>query len=67
MLQETKCKKEGKLKLKGFVTFEKLRAENQGGGLMTIAHENLKPIQIFDDHHEFIMVDLNGNFGSIEV
>ena len=65
MLQETKCKKEGKLKLKGFLTFEKLRAENQGGGLMTIVHENLKPIQISDDHPEFFIADINGNFGSI--
>ena len=34
MLQETKRKKEGKVKLPGFTVFEKLRENNEGGGLM---------------------------------
>ena len=65
MLQETKSKKQGKLKLKGFLVFEKLRDNNEGGGLMSIIHENLKPIQISDDHSEFLVVDIGGNFGAI--
>ena len=65
MLQETKLKKKGGTKLKGFVIFEKLRENNEGGGLMSIIHENLNPILIFDDHSEFLVVDINGNFGSI--
>ena len=50
MLQETKLKKQGKIKLKGFVIFEKSRQNNEGGGLMSIVHENLKPILIPDEH-----------------
>ena len=65
MLQETKQKKQGKVKLKGFVIFEKLREENEGGGLMSIVHENLKPILIPDEHSEFLVVDISGNFGDI--
>ena len=41
MLQETKVKKPGKVKLKEFVIFEKIRENNQGGGLMIIVHENM--------------------------
>ena len=65
MLQETKLKKQGKIKLKGFIIFEKNRDDNEGGGLMSIVHENLKPILISDDHSEFLIVDIGGNFGSI--
>ena len=57
MLQETKLKKQGKIKLNGFVIFEKLRENNDGGGLMSIVHENLKPIMISDDHSEFLILD----------
>ena len=65
MLQETKVKKEGKLKLANFTVFEKLRENNEGGGLMTIVHDNMKPILIPDEHSEFLEVDISGNFGSI--
>ena len=33
--------------MKGFIIFEKIRDNNGGGGLISIIHENLKPIQIF--------------------
>ena len=65
MLQESKMKKQGKIKLKEFVVFEKLRDDNEGGGLMSLVHVNLEPILISDDHSEFLVVDINGNFGSI--
>ena len=32
---------------------------------MSIVHENLKPILISDDHSEFLVVDIGGNFRSI--
>ena len=65
MLQESKSKKEGKIKIKGFIVFEKIREKNEGGGLLSIVHENLNPIQISDDHPEFLIIDINGSFGSI--
>ena len=65
MLQETKVKKQGKIKLKGYVVFEKIRQNNEGGGLMSIIHENLKPILIPDEHSEFLVVDIGGSFGTI--
>ena len=67
MLQETKLKRQGLIKLKDFVVFEKLRENTEGGGLMSVIHENLKPILISDEHSEFLVVDVTGNFGSIRL
>ena len=61
MLQESRSKKAGKIKMKGFIIFEKIRDNNGGGGLISIIHENLKPIQIFDDHSDFLVADISGN------
>ena len=36
-----------------------------GGGLLSLVHENLKPILIPDDHSEFLVVDIEGSFGDI--
>ena len=66
LLQESKLKQQGKIKLKGFVVFEKVRQNNEGGGgLLSLVHENLKPILIPDDHSEFLVVDIGGSFGNI--
>jgi exonuclease III len=65
MIQETKLKKPGKIKLKEFIIFEKIRENNEGGGLMTMVHENMQPILIPDEHPEFLEVYIFGIFGSI--
>ena len=65
MLQETKLRKGRTINLKEFIIFEKNRENNSGGGLMTIIHKNMQPIEITDDHSEFLQVDINGGFGSI--
>ena len=65
MLQETKLKSKGKVKLKGFEIFEQPRQNKDGGGLMTIVHKNLKPVEVPDENCEFLLVDLKGDFGSI--
>ena len=65
LLQETKMKNIEKLKIPGFNIFEKLRDNNEGGGLMSIVHNNLKPVLIPSDSSEFLEVDIFGNFGSI--
>ena len=36
----------GTVKLQNMCIFEKLRGLNEGGGLMTVIHENFKPVQI---------------------
>ena len=46
MLQESKLYKKGTYKLENHCVFEKLRESNEGGGLMTIIHENLEPVLI---------------------
>ena len=65
MLQEVKVRRKGTIKLKEFVVFEKIRENNIGGGLMTIVHENMQPVQIPDEHSEFLEVDISGRFGCI--
>ena len=46
MVQETKLYRKGTYKLENYCIFEKIRGENEGGGLMTIVHENLEPVLI---------------------
>ena len=60
MLQETKLYKEGKIKLEGFVIFEKHRKYKGGGGLLTAIHENFKPILVQDDDEnaDMMVVDV---------
>ena len=40
MLQETKLYRKGTMKFKDLCVFEKIRGQNEGGGLMTLVHEN---------------------------
>ena len=65
MMQETRLKKQGKTTFKGYIVFEKYRENHNGGGLMSVIHENLNPISIHDDNSEFLVVDIVGNFGEI--
>ena len=61
LLQETKLYNQGKVKLPGFVIFEKLRKYAGGGGLMTAVHENLNPMLIEEDDEdtEILTVDIS--------
>ena len=65
MLQETKTQNKVKVKISGFTVFEKNREQNEGGGLMSIVHENLMPTEIPDTHSEFLIVDVKGDFGEV--
>ena len=51
-LQETKVRKYGSLKLKGYQIFEKIRKDGNGGGLLTAADENLNPVLISTGREE---------------
>ena len=46
MIQETKLYRKGTIKMENFCVFEKIRDINEGGGLLTIIHENLEPVLI---------------------
>ena len=56
MLQETKSQSKVKLKIGGYSVIEKNRDQNEGGGLMSIVHNNLKPTEVPDDNSEFFIV-----------
>ena len=65
LLQETKQKSTDQIRIPGYTIFEKIRENNEGGGLMSIVHFNLKPVLISSENSEFLEVDIFGNFGSI--
>ena len=46
MIQETKLYRKGTMKFENYLCFEKVRAQNEGGGLMTLIHNSLNPIYI---------------------
>ena len=48
MMQETKLSQPGKLNFDGFVTYEHLRSEKEGGGLSLSALKELKPALVRD-------------------
>ena len=58
-VQETHCRKKGKLTFPNFVTFEAIRTK-QGGGTMISAHEDLKPklISEYSDEFEILVVEV---------
>ena len=61
MMQETKISQPGKLKFDGFVTYEHLRSEKDGGGLALSAAKELSPALVRDggDNVETITVNLH--------
>ena len=61
MMQETKCKVEGKLKLDGFITYEHLRSKGDRGGLALCARTEVNPAFVRDggEEVEALTVDLH--------
>ena len=51
-LQETKVRKLGSVKLRGYQVFEKIRTGGTGGGLLTAVDENLSPVLISTGQEE---------------
>ena len=47
-MQETKVSQQGKLKFDGFVTYEHIGTEKEGGGISLSAHEDLSPAFVRD-------------------
>ena len=58
-LQETKVRKAGMLKFTGYQTFENVRSDKLGGGLLTAVDINLKPVLVnVKEDVELIMLKL---------
>jgi hypothetical protein len=51
-LQETKVRKLGSVKLRGYQVFEKIRTGGSGGGLLTAVDEHLSPVLISTGQEE---------------
>ena len=51
-LQETKARKMGSIRLKGYQIFEKIRSGGGGGGLLTAVDQNLCPVLISTGKYE---------------
>ena len=59
-LQETKVKRKGQIKIENYQTFEIIRTENNGGGLLLAAHFNLEPVLVADHQdkgHEILTIE----------
>ena len=60
MLQETKARRKGKLKLLNYEIFENIRSESGGGGLLTAVHQSLEPFDVGEcvDGEELLTVEV---------
>ena len=63
MMQETKCNVAGKLKLDGFITYEHLRSQGDGGGLALCARKEPNPAFTRDggEEVEALSIDIHIN------
>ena len=58
MIQETKMKRKNKVKIDNYITFEHVRSDRNGGGLLTAIHSNLNPVGMgSEDENEVLVVE----------
>ena len=55
-VQETKLRRKNKIKHPNYVTFEYIRENNAGGGLLTAIHKSLNPVTVSNDTNEEVLV-----------
>ena len=55
-VQETKLRRKNKIKHPNYVTFEYIRENNAGGGLLTAVHRSLNPVSVSNDTEEEVLV-----------
>ena len=67
LIQESKCKRKGLIKINEYAVFEKKRKNVGGGGLLTAIHVSLEPVAVeaSDDEHEVLVVE--GKVGNLNV
>ena len=57
-VQETKARQKRKFELENYKTFEQIRANNSGGGLLIAIPESMNPVGILeDDENEILIVE----------
>ena len=62
-IQETKHKKTGTIKMKGFQTFEKVRKNKGGGGLLTAVCDDLDPVLVSQGNEDIEIIVVEANLG----
>ena len=67
-IQETHCRRKGKILIDDFVIFEAIR-KAKGGGTLIACHEDLKPklIEEYEDDFELLVVEIKVNEKDIKV
>ena len=55
-IQESKLRKKNKIKHPNYVTFEYIRENCGGGGLLTAVHKSLSPVSVSNDTTEEVLV-----------
>ena len=55
-VQETKLRRKNKIKHPSYLTFEYLRENSSGGGLLTAVHKSLNPVSVSNDTEEEVLV-----------
>ena len=55
-IQETKLRQKNKVIIKDYKTFECIRTDFGGGGLMTVVHESLNPVAVTNEEAEELVV-----------
>ena len=67
-IQETHCRRKGKIQIEDFVFFEAIR-KAKGGGTLIACHEDLKPklIEEYEDDFEQLVVEITVNEKDIRV
>ena len=55
-VQESKLRRKNKIKHPNYVTFEYVRPNNGGGGLLTAVHKSLSPVSVSNDTEEEVLV-----------
>ena len=55
-IQESKLRIRNKIKHPKYITFEYIRKNCGGGGLLTAVHKSLNPVRVSDDYEEEVLV-----------
>ena len=66
-MQETKCSQAGQISLDGFLTYEHLRSDKEGGGLALCARKELSPTFINDGGVEVEALTVNIHVKDISI
>ena len=57
-VQETPCRRKGKIQLENFISFEAIR-KTKGGGTLIAIHKDLKPKLVEEYSEEFELLSVN--------